>query len=69
MRETGIIRREENVWIIKKPKCLLSSRVVSVGNNQLFLVYLILVCGNFLSIVIFVIEVLWHKFQDNNFLL
>lgn len=63
-RENGIHNREYNFWERRKPKCLLSSRVLSVGNNELFLVYMILMVGMFLSVLILMVEVVWYKVEN-----
>lgn len=63
MQQSGILKRERDVWVASKPECLLSLRVLSVGANELFLVYMILIGGIFMATVIFCIEIIWHKAQ------
>ncbi|KAJ8978644.1 hypothetical protein NQ317_002281 [Molorchus minor] len=63
MKENGIFNREENIWVEKPPKCLSDLRVVAVGANALFLVYIILVIGIILAFVILAIEIVWHKLE------
>lgn len=63
MQQSGIFKRERDVWVASKPECLLSLRVFSVGVNELFLVYMILVGGIFLATAIFCAEIIWEKAQ------
>ncbi|XP_018568642.1 uncharacterized protein LOC108908854 [Anoplophora glabripennis] len=63
MQQSGIFKRERDVWVASKPECLLSSRVLSVGVNELFMVYMILVGGMFSAAIIFCIEIIWQKNQ------
>lgn len=66
VRERGISNREHRVWVTEKSQCLLQSRVVSVGKNELFLVYMILLVGMFLSVLILVMETFWKKFLSSD---
>lgn len=61
--EIGVVQREHNLWIMKKPKCLQNSRIVSVGKNELLLVYMILITGMILSTAILMVELLWYRIQ------
>ncbi|KAG5893020.1 hypothetical protein JTB14_037213 [Gonioctena quinquepunctata] len=66
MKVSGIYKRENDIWSSKKPECLLSSRILSVGVNELFLVYLILFAGVFISAMIFIIEIIHSRMIDRN---
>lgn len=63
MMVRGIFQREYNIWVAEKPVCLLSSRVGSVGLNELFLVYIILIIGVFAAIIVFLVEIIWYKIE------
>ncbi|CAH1156137.1 unnamed protein product [Phaedon cochleariae] len=69
MRVGGILKRDKDFWLPRKPECLLGSRVVSVGVNELFLVYLILFTGIIISLFILVIETVcfWWTNRNNVF--
>ncbi|XP_056634103.1 ionotropic receptor 75a-like [Diorhabda sublineata] len=60
---SGIFRRIEDFWVSKRPKCLNKTRIKAVGVPELFLIYLIFVIGLIISLIIFLIESLLHKYR------
>ncbi|KAJ8943879.1 hypothetical protein NQ318_019362, partial [Aromia moschata] len=61
IRQSGILQRAQGIWLDKPPPCLSDFVVVSVGKNDLFVVYMILLAGWVLAVAIFLAEVIWYK--------
>ncbi|KAL1517064.1 hypothetical protein ABEB36_000877 [Hypothenemus hampei] len=61
MWQSGIIKKLYKTWVMGKPECLSSTRVISVTVNDLFLPYFLFVLGVLGSIVVLIIEIIWNK--------
>lgn len=48
-------------WVASKPECLSSTRMITVGVNDLFLPYFLLVLGVAGSAIILLGEMIWIK--------
>ncbi|KAJ8925123.1 hypothetical protein NQ315_001305 [Exocentrus adspersus] len=63
MHQSGIFKRERDVWVASMPQCQSNLRVLSVGVNELFLVYIILVGGMTLAFATFCLEIVWYRLK------
>ncbi|XP_066250006.1 ionotropic receptor 75a-like [Euwallacea similis] len=59
MWQSGIIKKLHKTWVTRRPECLSSARVKSVGVNDLFLPYFLLVMGVAASLLILAAEITW----------
>ncbi|PSN55586.1 Ionotropic receptor [Blattella germanica] len=64
MRETGILGREINRWYYQEPKCISGGQnFVSVGIQEFYPTLVILSYGILLSIGVFVLEAVHHRYR------
>ncbi|XP_076271756.1 ionotropic receptor 75a-like [Rhynchophorus ferrugineus] len=61
---SGILKKLLLTWIAKRPECLSSSRVITVGINDLFLPYFILGFGMTSALVILGLEIAYKTFKE-----
>ncbi|EAT37216.1 AAEL010775-PA [Aedes aegypti] len=56
LRETGAFSRFSNLWITKKPECLVTSVVSSVSMEGAFPIFLLLIAGTIAAFMAFALE-------------
>uniref|UniRef100_A0AAR5PZ02 Ionotropic glutamate receptor C-terminal domain-containing protein n=1 Tax=Dendroctonus ponderosae TaxID=77166 RepID=A0AAR5PZ02_DENPD len=61
MWQSGIIRKLHKTWVVSKPECLSSARIISVGINDLFLSYFLLAMGVFGALCSLIFELTWKR--------
>ncbi|XP_072743877.1 probable glutamate receptor [Anoplolepis gracilipes] len=66
LRECGLKQRDEYRIFIKKPKCLSKRSFISIGFTECYFVILVMGYGVLLSLIVFVLELLWHKIRNKN---
>ncbi|KAG5316779.1 GRID2 protein, partial [Acromyrmex insinuator] len=63
LREYGLKYREEYRLYTRKPVCSSQTRFITIGFTECYFALVIMGYGILLSIIIFVLELLWHKRQ------
>lgn len=62
MIQTGLLDRQEKIWLTEKPPCLAASSVLQVELAQAAPILLNLVVGVVLSLMLLVLEILWKRY-------
>ncbi|XP_072744979.1 glutamate receptor ionotropic, kainate 5-like isoform X2 [Anoplolepis gracilipes] len=64
LQEYGLKQREEYRIFIKKPTCLNQGSFISIGFTECHFVIVAMSYGVLLSLIVFVLELLWHKISS-----
>lgn len=61
MRERGILKRQLEYWLIKKPECHWKQDAISLGIEPLALAYAVFFFGTFTSLIVLGLEVIHSR--------
>lgn len=64
MIQSGLLQRQEKIWLSEKPPCLAANSVFQVELGQAAPVLLLLLVGVFLSAMLLVLEILWKRYME-----
>ncbi|XP_072743848.1 uncharacterized protein [Anoplolepis gracilipes] len=66
LREYGLKQRDEYRFFTKKPKCSNQGSYISIGFTECQFVIVAMGYGMLLSLLVFVLELVWHKISNKN---
>ncbi|XP_072743875.1 probable glutamate receptor [Anoplolepis gracilipes] len=66
LREYGLKQRDEYRIFTKKPTCSNQGSYISIGFTECYFVIVVMGYGVLLSLIVFVLELLWHKIRNKN---
>ncbi|KYN19932.1 putative glutamate receptor [Trachymyrmex cornetzi] len=66
LREYGLKYRDEYRLYIKKPTCLSKTGFITIGFTECYFAIITMGYGALFSVIIFALELLWHKRQSMN---